>query len=565
MANNVADAVIETLYNQGVRRVFGIPGDAINSLLEAIRNFPDMAFIQVKHEEAGAFAASAHAKVTGELGVCLGTAGGGAIHLLNGLYDAQLDHAPVLAITGQVETAELGMTAHQEINSERLFDDVAAYNQTIYSKDNAAMVVMNAIKASMSRGTVSHIALPQDIAQERNHEDLAFTQAFECSQGRVVPESKSIDKALELISQSHKKVILAGVGAQHVRDDVISLARTLHAPIVRTLKAKAIFPDEHELCLGGLGLLGTRPSVRALKEADLLIMIGTDFPYEEFYPENTKTIQINHDIEHIGRRYAADCSVHGDASEIVPLLVTRLSNASVDSRDGKFLSECQKHNHKWQASLEKQEIREGENIKPQWLARAIGEVADEQAIVLCDTGAVTSWVARHTQMRAKQTFTLSGNLATMAFSLSGAIGAQLAEPGRQVIAITGDGGFGMLMQEFITAVRYQLPITVVIFNNEKLGLIQLEQEALGNPDFETTIAQPDFAQYAELCGGRGWNVTRAEELVDTLKTAFNTSAPCVVNVMIDPNEIIIPPKIEFKQAVNFAKAKSKEVLSELSK
>jgi pyruvate oxidase len=553
----VVDHIVETLYEYGVRHVFGIPGDAINDLMDAIRRHGNIEFIQVRHEESGAFAASTQAKLTGKLAVCVGTAGGGAIHLLNGLYDAKLDHAPVLAITGQLPRCEIGNDSHQEINSSALFSDVTVFNQTLFASDRVPEIIQQACNSALIEKGVAHISLPVDVATEQVEAGITCHPIAGTKTGNTKPLASALNNVLSLIQQAEKIVVLAGVGAIPARQQLLTLLKKCNAPLIRTLKAKVLLPDEHEYSLGGLGLLGTRPSVDAINNCDLLVMLGTDFPYKEYYPGKAKVIQVDKDVRHIGRRCPVDLSIVGDVSEVLDQLLADLSQKDNDN----FLTECRHQKMKWSREQSEKESSQDTPIKPQYLARSVGELANKDAIFLCDTGTVTAWVARHLPVTEHQLFTLSGNLATMAFSMAGAIGAQLKYPDRQVIALIGDGGFSMLMQEFITVVNRKLPIKIIIFNNAKLGLIQLEQESSGYPEYKTALENPDFSEFARLCGGEGWSVDRPELLVDALKEAFISTNACVIDVHVDPNELVMPPKLELSQAVNYSIAKTKEFIN----
>ncbi|MFT7417429.1 MAG: pyruvate oxidase [Glaciecola sp.] len=553
----VVDHIVETLYEYGVRHVFGIPGDAINDLMDAIRRHGNIEFIQVRHEESGAFAASTQAKLTGKLAVCVGTAGGGAIHLLNGLYDAKLDHAPVLAITGQLPRCEIGNDSHQEINSSALFSDVTVFNQTLFASDRVPEIIQQACNSALIEKGVAHISLPVDVATEQVESGITCHPIAGTKTGDTKPLASALNNVLRLIQQAEKIVVLAGVGAIPARQQLLTLLKKCNAPLIRTLKAKVLLPDEHEYSLGGLGLLGTRPSVDAINNCDLLVMLGTDFPYKEYYPGKAKVIQVDKDVRHIGRRCPVDLSIVGDVSEVLDQLLADLSQKDNDN----FLTECRHQKMKWSREQSEKESSQDTPIKPQYLARSVGELANKDAIFLCDTGTVTAWVARHLPVTEHQLFTLSGNLATMAFSMAGAIGAQLKYPDRQVIALIGDGGFSMLMQEFITVVNRKLPIKIIIFNNAKLGLIQLEQESSGYPEYKTALENPDFSEFARLCGGEGWSVDRPELLVDALKEAFISTNACVIDVHVDPNELVMPPKLELSHAVNYSIAKTKEFIN----
>ncbi|MGB1111218.1 MAG: thiamine pyrophosphate-dependent enzyme, partial [Gammaproteobacteria bacterium] len=514
-----------------------------------------MEFIQVKHEEAGALAASVQAKLTGRLTACVGTSGPGAIHLLNGLYDAKLDHAPVIAITGQVETRYLGTNYHQEVDLERLFSDVAVYSETMTTPGQFPGVLMEACRAAIAHRGVAHVSIPSDVAGKKLSltDDDIPEAAFA---GQILPSNADCSAAVELLEQSDKIAILAGIGAADAKPELLELAARLKAPIVRTLRAKTLIDDDHPLCAGGIGLLGGKPAVHAFNECDSLLMVGTDFPYQDFYPDRAKVIQIDIDARQIGKRHAVDVGVVGNAKAVLGGFLAQLR----ERQDDTFLRDVQSQMTDWLNEQSKAETATDSPIKPQRLLHAIGEAAPDNAIYICDTGTVNAWSARHLRVKPGQMITQSACLGTMGVALPGAIGAQLAFPDRPVIAIAGDGGFTMTMPELVTAVRYQLPITVVILNNEKLGFIALEQEAKGLPAFGIDVQNPDFAAMAHACGAQGETVSKPDQLRDTLQRAVAANTPYVVNVEVNPDELIMPPEIELGQALNFAKAKLREWL-----
>lgn len=551
----VCDALLEILADHGVEYIFGIPGDAINELTEAIRKQDKIKFIHVMHEEAGAFAAAAQAKLSGRLAVCAGTAGPGGIHLLNGLYDAKMDHAPVLAITGQVETSLLGTDYQQEVNLQALFEDVTVYNEVIVNAEQMPEVAMLACQAALAKSGVAHLNIPSNMSKQsvKDFKKKAIDGAY---RARIVPYKEDLLKAAEMINRSHKPCILAGIGARDASAELLRFAELLRAPIVKALRGKDIIPDSNPYCLGGTGLLGTTPSVKAMKACDLLIAVGTDFPYSTFYPDaDVPVIQIDKDPDQIGRRHEVICPLTGDAKLTLQELIPMVSaNTSMS-----FLSECQANMDKWNKEQNEIETSHDSPLHPQSLARMVSDLAKDDAIVCCDTGAVTVWGARHFSIKGTQRFTLSGDLATMAFGLSASIGAQLLYPERQVIALCGDGGFAMLMCDFATAVRYNLPVKIFIFNNGKLGLIQMEQEAMsGNPEFQTSLHNPDYAAFANICGGEGYRVKKPEELEPAVRAALASPKPCIVNVFVNPGELTMPPEVEFKEALHYMKAKIKE-------
>ncbi|MFL5765926.1 MAG: thiamine pyrophosphate-dependent enzyme [Bacteroidia bacterium] len=554
---NVCDALLDILSEYGVKYIFGIPGDAINDLIESLRKRNDIKFIHVMHEEAGAFAASAQAKLTGELAVCVGTAGPGAIHLLNGLYDAKKDNAPVLAITGQVETSLIGTAYQQEVNLLSLFNDVTVFNQAIVNSEQMPELAILACQTAISKTGVAHLSIPSNVASLKV-KDFKKKKQVIANPGRVVPCRDDLQAAADLINRSEKPCILAGIGARNAINEVLQLSDAIGAPIIKALRGKDILPDEHPSTLGGIGLLGTKPSVTAMNSCNLLIIIGSDFPYSDFYPEeNIPTIQIDKNSDQIGRRHTVTVPLTGDAELTVAGLLGLISA----KHDHKFLDASRANMQKWLREQEEIESSGDNPIHPQRLARSISSLVNDDAIICCDTGTVTVWGARNFRIRQAQRFTLSGDLASMAFALPASIGAQLLFPGQQVIALCGDGGFAMLMCDFATAVKYHLPVKVFIFNNGKLGLIQMEEEAKsGNPEYQTDLCNPDYAAFAQICGGEGYTINKAEELDETIKTALASPHPAIINVFVNPEELTKPPEITFKEAANYSKAKIKEFL-----
>jgi len=552
----VSDILLKMLAAHGVEYLFGIPGDAINDVTEAIRRQEKIKFIGVRHEESGALAASVQAKLTGRLAACMGTSGPGAIHLLNGLYDARLDHAPVIAITGQVATGFIGTEAHQEVRLERLFADVAVYSQTVTTVAQVPDVFLEACRAAITHRGVAHISIPTNIS--------GLKASFENGQrlqtavtGKISPMTADCHAAVELIEQSERIAILVGIGCAGAQTELFDFATAIQAPIVRSLKAKEVIDDDHPLCAGGLGLLGGKPAVKAMDDCDLLIMVGTDFPYQDFYPKSARTIQIDSEPTRIGRRHPVDIGLVAHAGPTLAALTRRVASRN----NGSFLESIQSEMTHWRKGRDKDEVSDSVPIAPPRVLKAVSDAAPDDTIFIADTGTATAWAARHLRIRPGQRFTLSGGLATMAIGLPGAIGAQLAYPERRVVAIVGDGAFSMLVGDLVTAVRYRLPIVIVVLNNAKLGFITLEQEAKGLPDWGTDIINPDFTALADACGALGISVSDPGDLDAALQQAFEARRPVVVNVGIDPDALIIPPKIELSQAMKFGIAKIREAFS----
>lgn len=555
------DKLLELLKCYGVKEIYGVPGDAINPLIDAIRRDDEIRFIHVNHEEGGAFAASAAAKLTGRLQVCAGTVGPGAIHLLNGLYDAKKDHAPVLAIAGQVPGNEIGSSFHQEVDLKELFSDVSAYISELRQPEQLSSNALEACRTALVGRTVSTLVIPHDTGSE-SLPDFEWNVSPELPDCGIQPAEKSMQSLADAVAESKAITLLVGEGSRHHAEAVFELAAHWNAPIIRSLRAKDIVPEDSEYFAGGLGLLGDRGGVTAMSDADLVLVLGSDFPYREWYNEDCRTFQIDRRAEVLGRRHAESEGIHGDLGPALDWLLKHTEAKENDSH----LKSVQRSRGRWEKFLDHQsaEDRSEDQLHPQVLARAVGEAADSDAIFTCDTGAVTVWAARHLGMRRGQRFTLSFNLASMAYALPAAVGAQISHPDRQVVALCGDGGFNMLMGELLIAAKYKLPIKVVIFNNRKLGLIQMEQEAEGLPESETGLQNPDYVTLAQAMGLPGWRVDRPEELKNVLHDAFAVNGPVLVDARVNDTEVTWPPSIGPSQALGFSLSKLKELFGKNS-
>jgi pyruvate dehydrogenase (quinone)/pyruvate oxidase len=559
-----SDVLVDRLLDWGVSVVFGLPGDGINGIMEALRQRQErIRFVQVRHEESAAFMACAYAKFTGRLGVCLATSGPGAIHLLNGLYDAKLDGAPVLAITGQTYHDLVGTHYQQEVDLLSLFKDVAVYDQQIMSAGHAEALVDVACRTAIATRGVAHLTCPVDIQEQEIRQDEkskkkvpGHTSAtWTCPV--VVPCREDLERAAAVLDTGKKTVILAGQGALGARDELLRVAELLAAPIVKPLLGKAVVPDDSPYTTGGIGLLGTLPSELALEECDTLLMVGTSFPYLEFYPKpgQARGVQIDRDPTRIGLRYPVEVGLAGDAKvtlrELIPLLRKR--------RDQGFLEDAQKRMKAWRKLMHDRGTRKDTPIKPQVVAHELSALLADDAIITTDSGTITTWVARHVELRGTQQFSCSGNLATMAPGLPYAIAAQIAFPERQVVAFVGDGGFTMLMGELATAVKYQLPITVIVIKNGSYGMIKWEQMVfLGNPEYGCELQDIDFTKFAEACGAAAGRCEKAKEVRDVigeaLKHARKARRPVLVEAVVDPFEPPHPPRVKLEQAVHMAEA-----------
>jgi pyruvate dehydrogenase (quinone)/pyruvate oxidase len=560
MARTTADVLVERLIDWGVRVVFGLPGDGINGIMESLRTHQkQIAFIQVRPEESAAFMACGYAKYTGKLGVCLATSGPGAIHLLNGLYDAKLDGAPVLAITGQTYHDLIGMRYQQEVDLLSLFKDVAVYNQMVLGAGHVESLVDAGCRAALSQRGVAHLTIPIDFQEQTTREDKQSQKQVEghtSSAWRppvVVPCDADVRAAADVLNTGKKVVILAGQGALGAVDQLERMADAMAAPIVKPLLGKASVPDDSPFTTGGIGLLGTEPSEIAMEQADTLLMVGTSFPYMEFYPsrDRCRGVQIDRDPSRIGLRFPVEVGLCGDATRTLDLLLPHVRRRD----DRSFLEQAQTGMRAWRRQLDARASRDDEPLKPQVVAGVLNTLMADDAIVSTDSGTITSWAARYLQMRRGQMFSCSGNLATMAPGLPYAIAAQIAYPGRQSIAFVGDGGFTMLMGEFATAVKYRLPIKVIIIKNNVLGMIKWEQMVfLGNPEYGVSLQPIDFVQFAEACGAVGYRCQRPADVRPALEALLRADGPALCEATVDPFEPPLPARVSATQAVKMAEA-----------
>ncbi len=568
-----SEILAEALIDWNVDVVFGLPGDGINGFIEALRVRQDkIKFVLVRHEESAALMSCAYAKYTGKIGICVATSGPGAIHLLNGLYDAKADNIPVLAITGSTFSDIMNSGFLQDVNLVQLFSDVASYNTMINVPEQAEMAVDLACRTALSRKGVSHINIPVDVQEKKlkgnysRHKVPGHTS--DIFDSFALPNKRLIEKAAQILNRGSKIVILVGQGALNASKEVLAVAEKLNAPIIKALLGKAVVPDDHPLSLGGIGMLGTDPSSDAMKEIDTLLIIGSSFPYMEYLPKpgQAKGIQIDIKSEKIGLRYPIEIGLVGDSktvlSELLPLLNDKkgtnnniIKNNHKNNKNDvsnirlRFLQSMQKSMEKWNKIMKEQGNRYDNPIKPQVIANAVSEELKDNAIVSADSGNNTVWAARFLKMRDGMKFSVSGSLATMACGLSYAIAAKIAFPDRQSIAFVGDGGFTMLMGEFATAVQYKLPIKIIILKNNLLGMIRWEQIAfLGNPEYAVEFSSIDYAKFAEACGGKGYTIKKVEEVKSIIKMAMREEEelPTIVEAYIDPYELPLPPKVNME-------------------
>ena len=556
-----ADILAEALLDWKVNVIFGLPGDGINGFIEALRQRRDkIRFVLVRHEESAAFMACAYAKYTGKLGACVATSGPGAIHLLNGLYDAKADNTPVIAITGSTYSDLRNSGYQQDVNLLQLYSDVAVYNDMISVPEQAEMAMDIACRTALAQRGVSHLTIPIDVQEKKlNGKYSRHNVAYHTSDVYVtetIPTYSLIEKAAEILNGGNKVVILVGQGALEAGSEVIAVAEKLNAPVVKALLGKAVIPDDSQYSLGGIGLLGTQPSSEAMSESDTLFMIGTSFPYIDYLPKpgQARGIQIDIKPEKIGLRYPIEIGLVGDSKLVLSALLPLLNQ----KENQEFLESKQKAMENWNKLLEEKSTRTDKPIKPQVIAKAVSDELDDNAIISVDCGTNTTWAARYINIRKGMKFSLSGTLSSMANGLPYAIAAQIAFPERQCIAFVGDGGLTMLMGEFATAVQYDLPIKVIVIKNNTLGMIRWEQMGfLGNPEFGVEFSPIDFAKFAEACGGKGYAIKEPNQVRSKIHQAMKEKKPTIIEAYVDPFEPPMPPKVEMEFVNNLAKSFAK--------
>jgi pyruvate dehydrogenase (quinone) len=562
-SKTVGELLVERLASWGVDTVFGLPGDGINGIFEGLRKHQDkVRFIQVRHEESAAFAACGYAKYTGRLGVCLATSGPGGIHLLNGLYDAKCDGQPVLAITGHTYHDLIGTYYQQDVDLDKLFMDVAVYNQRLMGPAHLNNVVDEAIKAALARGGVAHITIPKDFqemtvsddtrskANPKHHSTDVYAPVYPLASQRQLRE------AAELINAGEKVAILAGRGCLGAQDELLAVAEKIGAPIAKALLGKAATPDRHPLTTGGLGLLGTAPSQDAMEECDVLLIAGSNFPYMEFLPKpgQAKCVQIDVDPTKIGLRYPVDIGIAADCKSVLSDLLPLVDRKN--KRD--FLEKSQTRMQSWNKLMEERGTRTDSPMKPQVVTYHLNKLLADNSIVSADSGTIATWSARYVEMRGDMKFSLSGSLATMANGLPYSIGAAVAFPGRQVVWVVGDGGLSMLMAELVTLAKYKLNVKVIVIKNNALGQIKWEQIAQeGNPEFGIDLEPIDFAGVARSCGIAGYTLVDPKQAEQILRQALDHEGPALVEAVVDPQEPPMPGKVKTEQAIKFAEGLAK--------
>ena len=559
---NVAEQIVGQLVNAGVHHIYGIVGDSLNPIVDAVRKTGGskkggIDWIHVRHEEAAAFAASAEAQLTGKLAVCAGSCGPGNLHLINGLYDANRTGAPVLAIASHIPSVQIGSMYFQETHPDRIFEECSVYNELISSAAQSPRTVNSAIRHAVGLGGVAVITLPGDVSDLKAVDHVpTYAPARPAT---LAPNAADIEEAAALLNKADKVAIFAGAGVEGAHDEVIALADALKAPIGHTLRGKHFIQYDNPFDVGMTGLLGYGAAAEGMSDADVLILLGTDFPYDQFLP-STPTIQVDTHAEKLGRRTDVGLAIH---AQVKPFIAALMPHLRQDRSDAFLTAKIKKHAEIMHAPVGAytRNVEKMRPIHPEYAAHLLNETAAKDAIVTADTGMCNVWTARYIDPLG--TRRLIGSLlhGSMANALPMALGAQVAFPDRQVVSVSGDGGLSMLLGELITAKMYNLPVKVVVFNNSTLGMVKLEMLVNGLPDFQTDVPDTNYAEIARAIGFHAERVEEASRLEDAYREAFAAPGPSLVEVITDPNALSLPPAITGGQVVGFATAMSKIVLN----
>ncbi|MFI5614565.1 thiamine pyrophosphate-dependent enzyme [Amycolatopsis sp. NPDC051903] len=567
----VAKMLVQSLADHGVSAMWGVVGDALNPITDALRHESRIRWMGVRHEEAGAFAAGAQAQLTGRIGVCMGTVGPGSIHLLNGLYDAKKSHVPVLAICGQVPSSEIGSDYHQEVDNDAAFRDVSVFCRTVTDPAQLPYLLELAVNAAYARGGVAVLTLPGDVG-DRDVPSGTREPRFVSQHPPVTPMAGALDEVAQVLNGASTVTMLVGSGAREARDEVLSTAETLAAPVVLTLKGKESLERDNPHQVGQTGLLGNPAAKHALDHGDVLLMVGTDFPYRDWYPKGKTVIQIDADGERIGRRVHVDHALVGDSratlAALRPLLNAKQDRSHLTAARERYTAWHKRQQHLADPGYDstvvgrvrKQFDNHERAIRPEVLAAAIDRHADNDAVFTSDTGMSTVWLARFVTLHGNRRLLGSYNLGSMASALPQALGAAQLGNGRQTVAFCGDGGLTMLMGELLTVAAYELPVKIVVFDNSRLGMVKLEQEQAGIAEFGTKLKNPDLAAVARACGIHGVRVEHPDQVDAAVRDALTHPGPVLLDVVTSAEEIIVPPKTTPGQAWGFAIAKLQETL-----
>ncbi|HKR75495.1 MAG TPA: ubiquinone-dependent pyruvate dehydrogenase [Rhodanobacter sp.] len=547
---NVADVLVETLANAGVRRIHGVVGDSLNGITESLRQRKEMSWIHYRHEEAAAFAAGAESQLTGQLAVCAGSCGPGNLHLINGLYDAQRSRTPVLAIAAHIPSVEIGSGYFQETHPQNLFQECSHYCELVSSPSQIHRAVGIAVRTAIAQRGVSVLVIPGDVALTEASGPVADTGSLLPKAPVVVPSPDQLDKLAGLLTGGRKVTLFCGRGCAGAHDAVMRLADTLKAPVVHALGGKEHIEWDNPNDVGMTGLIGFSSGYQAMMDCDTLLLLGTDFPYRQFFPDDAKICQVDLRGENLGRRCKLDLGLVGDVGATVEALLPRLK----PTRDDDHLKACLAHYRKAREGLDELAIgKPGQKpIHPQYVAKVVDQLASEDAVFACDVGTPTIWAARYLRMNGKRRLLGSFVHGSMANAMPQAIGAQAAYPKRQVVSLSGDGGFAMLMGDLLTLVQHKLPVKIVVFNNGTLGFVELEMKAAGFLPVGVSLDNPDFAAMARAVGIHGVRVEDPGDLENAVREAFAHDGPALVDVRTNRQELSMPPKIQLEQVKGFS-------------
>lgn len=558
MSKTIADLLVETLSDAGVQRIWGVTGDSLNGINDSLRRFKRIEWVPVRHEETAAFAAGAEAAVTGKLAVCAGSCGPGNMHLINGLYDCWRNRVPVLAIAAHIPSTEIGLGYFQETHPQTLFRECADFVELVSNPAQMPEILYRAMNTAIGKQGVAVLVLPGDVALSEAPAASPRHWVAEQPQ-RVVPTSTEIDRLVGLLNQAKAPAILAGAGCAGAHTELVSVAKALKAPIVHALRGKEYVEHDNPYDVGMTGLIGFSSGYHTLMSADAVLMLGTGFPYRAFYPKEATMIQVDRDPTALGRHTTLSLGIAADVRETLSALLPKLAERS----DTTFLDHALAHYHKARSGLDElaQPAGAGKPVHPQHLMRLVSELAAEDAVFTADVGTPTVWAARYLKMNGRRRLLGSFNHGSMANAMLQALGAQAAQPNRQVISLSGDGGFTMMMGDMLTAVQQKLPIKIILFNNSSLGFVAMEMKAGGYLDTATDLHNPDFAAMAKVAGFTSFRVEDSTNLKETLTQALAHPGPVLVDVRTERNELIMPPKVQIGQAKGFSLYMLKAVLN----
>jgi pyruvate dehydrogenase (quinone) len=554
---NLAQQLATTLEQAGIKRIWGLTGDSLNGLTDALRTMDSIEWMHVRHEEVAAFAAGAEAAATGELTVCAGSCGPGNLHLINGLFDCHRNHVPVLAIAAQIPSSEIGLNYFQETHPQELFKECSHFIELVTNPEQMPQVLHRAMRSAILNRGVAVVVIPGDVSLLEVQDKLKPWPALHAP--RTLPAEQYLQRLTEILEGSQKVTLLCGSGCAGAHDQVVALADALGAPVVHALRGKEHVEWDNPFDVGMTGLIGFSSGYHAMLNCDTLIMLGTDFPYRQFYPTDAKIIQVDRNPQALGRRATLDLGIAADVSETIDALLPRLTRKA----DRSFLDTSLKHYEKARQGLDDlaEPSKADRPIHPQYVARLLSELADDDAIFTADVGSPTVWAARYLKMNGKRRLIGSFNHGSMANAMPQAIGAQAAFPGRQVISMSGDGGFAMLMGDFISLAQLKLPVKVIVFDNSSLGFVAMEMKAAGYLDTGTELKNPDFAAMSNAMGILGIRVEQSEDLEPALRRALAHDGPVLVDVVTATQELVMPPSIKLEQAKGFSLYMLKAVMS----